>query len=159
MGRITAFLAAGSRVEISNERHQWYADEPVDVGGTDAGPTPYEMLLGSLAACTSLTISYYARHKEIAVEWVRAEYTFDRVHAEDCAQCEQDDAGMIEQVTAYVTIGGEFTEGQQQRLRQIVSRCPVHKTLAHGMHIVDSVAFSGTPPAVGTSADEIPPTI
>jgi len=159
MGRITAFLTEGSRVEISNERHRWYADEPAESGGTDAGPTPYDMLLGALAACTSLTVSYYARHKGIAVEWVRAEYTFDRIHAEDCAQCEQDDVGLIEQVSAYVTIGGEFTEGEQQRLRQIVSRCPVHKTLTHGMHIVDSVAFSGAPPAVASFSDEAPPAV
>jgi putative redox protein len=142
MGRITAFLAAGTRVEISNERHRWFADEPVEAGGTDAGPTPYDLLLGALAACTTLTLSYYTAHKGIPIAWVKAEYDFDRVHALDCEQCEEADEGMIERVTAHVTIGGNFSEAQQHRLRQIVSRCPVHKSLTHGIRIFDNVAFA-----------------
>lgn len=141
MARITAFLATGTRVAINTDRHNWYADEPIESGGTNEGPTPYEMLLGSLAACTSLTIRLYANHKGIALAWVRAEYEFDRLHIRDCEECELEDVGMIERVRAHVTLGGNFTVAEQERLTQIVGRCPVHKTLTHGMKIFDHVTF------------------
>lgn len=141
MSRITAFLESGLKVEITSEKHTWYADEPASAGGSDAGPTPYEMLLGSLAACTALTVRLYANHKGIDLQWIRSEYEFDKVHAEDCQQCENEDAGMIERVQAWVTLGGNFDEGEQKRLEQIVGRCPVHKTLTHGMQIFDQIVF------------------
>lgn len=144
MAQLTAYLQQGTRVTISTERHTWYADEPGDIGGTDQGPTPYEMLIGGLAACTTLTIHLYAEHKGIALDWVRADYEFDRVHARDCEECEQEDTGMIERVRAHVTLGGTFSEAERQRLEQIVERCPVHKTLTHGIRIFDHVAFVDT---------------
>ncbi len=65
MAEITAELVAGTRVSLSNGRHEWLADEPLDKGGEDSGPSPYEMLLGSLAACTLITLVLYTRHKGI----------------------------------------------------------------------------------------------
>jgi putative redox protein len=144
MARLTAFLETGTRVTINTEHHNWYADEPVAAGGTDEGPTPYEMLLGGLAACTTLTLRLYADHKGIALAWIKAEYEFDRVHIRDCDECETDDGGMIERVRAHVTLGGTFTLVERERLEQIVGRCPVHKTLTHGMRIFDHVAFVDT---------------
>jgi putative redox protein len=152
MSHITALLRNGSRVEISTAEHSWHADEPMADGGTGAGPTPYEMLLGSLAACTTITLHMYTRHKGIPVAWIKAEYEFDRIYAEDCQECEGDETGLIERVQAHVTIGGTFDEAQRIRLAQLVSRCPVHKTLSHGMKILDHVAFA----AVDGSAAEIP---
>lgn len=141
MARITAILESGTRVSVSAGKHSWYADEPADLGGTDEGPTPYELLLGSLAACTTLTLRLYANHKGIDLRWIKAEYEFDRVHAKDCEECENPDSGKIERVRAQVTIGGTFDEEQRKRLEQIVGRCPVHKTLTHGMQIFDRVEF------------------
>jgi putative redox protein len=146
MATITARIETGLRVTISSDRHTWYADEPVADGGEDSGPTPYEMLLGSLAACTALTLRLYATHKGIDLKWVKAEYSFDRLHSKDCEQCEDPDAGMIERVRSSVTLGGVFDEATRKRLEQIVSRCPVHKTLTHGMKIFDQVAFSESTP-------------
>jgi putative redox protein len=141
MANITATLKNGTRIEVTNQRHTWYADEPLDHGGTDTGPTPYEMLMGSLAACTVMTLQYYTQHKGIPLESIRAEYKFDRIHAEDCEVCEEPDTGMIERVQAHVTFTGEFDEAQRIRLEQVASRCPVHKTLTHGMKILDRVTF------------------
>lgn len=142
MPRITAALTGKTEVTISNGRHTWRADEPVDKDGTDNGPTPYEMLLGSLAACTAITLSLYASHKGIELEAVEAEYEFDRVHADDCQDCEDEATGFIDRISSSVRFRGSFDDAQMKRLTQIVNRCPVHKTLQNRVHIVDRVEFA-----------------
>ena len=141
MTTVTARLDVGVRVEISNGRHHWFADELSDVGGGDTGPNPYEMLAGSLAACTVITLRLYAGHKGIDLESVTAEYSFDRVHADDCSECVSDESGMIERMRSRITIGGTFTDEQRKRLTEIAARCPVHKSLVHGIRIFDEVLF------------------
>ena len=128
-------------VQLSNGRHEWKADEPLDVGGSDTGPNPYELLLGSLAACTCITISGYCQFKKLPLESVSASYDFSRVHAEDCKDCDMPDRGFIEKVTSTVHIEGDFDDAQRKRLAQIVTRCPVHKTLEHGIKFEDNATF------------------
>ena len=141
MARITARLTSGMVVKLSNGRHEWAADEPLDAGGTDTGPNPYELLLGSLAACTCVTLAWYCRHKNIALESVSTTYDFSRVHADDCKDCDVPDRGFIEKITSNVHITGDFDEAQRKRLAQIAQRCPVHKTLAHGVAFEDHATF------------------
>ena len=141
MARITAKLTSGMVVKLSNGRHEWAADEPLDAGGTDTGPNPYELLLGSLAACTCVTLAWYCRHKKIALESVSTTYDFSRVHADDCKDCDVPDRGFIEKITSKVHITGDFDEAQRKRLAQIAQRCPVHKTLAHGVAFEDHATF------------------
>ena len=134
MASVTATLGSGYRVEVSNQRHQWFADEPPSVGGADTAPSPYELLLGSLAACTLITLRMYAQHKGIAIDWVKAEYQFGRHQA-------QEGSPKVERIVSQITIGGTFDELQRQRLRQIAARCPVHRTLESGVEMVDTVSF------------------
>ena len=141
MARITASLTTGMAVRLSNGRHEWKADEPVDAGGTDTGPNPYELLLGSLAACTCVTISWYCQFKKLPLESVSATYDFDRIHAEDCKDCDIPDKGFIEKITSKVHIEGDFNDAQRKRLAQISERCPVHKTLARGVEFEDNATF------------------
>ncbi|MFT5499892.1 MAG: putative redox protein [Woeseiaceae bacterium] len=141
MSQITAELTSGSEVVLSNGRHSWNADEPVRAGGTDSGPDPYELLLSSLAACTCLTLLMYCRHKGIELKAVRASYDFSNVHADDCADCDESDKGFIQMITSNVYIEGNFDDAQKKRLAQIVSRCPVHKTLTKGVRITDNATF------------------
>jgi putative redox protein len=134
---ITADLTENTRVELTNGRHSWKADEPLEKEGDDTGPTPYELLLGSLAACTLITLQLYARHKGITLERVTARYEHEK-------QDELDDRGkkkVVDVLTSHVEIGGEFTEAQRERLAQIVTRCPVHKTIETGSRVVDRVEF------------------
>jgi len=142
MTQITATLTDGMAVSMSNGRHEWIADEPLTAGGTDTGPNPYELLLSSLAACTCVTIAWYCRHKGLPLKSVSTTYDFARVHADDCEDCDIPDKGFIEQITSNVHIEGDFDEAQQKRLAQIASRCPVHKTLAHGVSFKDNATFS-----------------
>ena len=142
MSQISAELEIGTVVRLSNGRHQWTADEPIDVGGTDSGPNPYELLLGSLAACTCVTISMYCRHKGMTLHSIRAAYEFSNVHADDCKDCEDAEKGFIERITSNIDIRGDFDDAQRKRLAQIVGRCPVHKTLSRGVTFDDNTTFS-----------------
>ncbi|MGB1256155.1 MAG: alpha/beta fold hydrolase [Thiolinea sp.] len=109
--------------------HQWLADEPLSVGGSNKGPTPYDLLLMSLGACTSMTIRMYANHKKLPLEDVDVRLSHDRVHAEDCAECGEERSGKVERITRTITLKGDLTEAQRQRILQIADRCPVHRTL------------------------------
>ena len=143
MPRITAVLTDGYTVNLSNERHDWLADEPTAAGGADTGPTPYEMLLGSLASCTCITIASYCKHKGLNLKSVSTSYDFKRVHADDCDNCDDDASGMIDHVTSNVHIEGDFDDAQRKRISDIATRCPVHKTLTNGIHIDDVATFGG----------------
>ena len=139
MATISAELTTGYRVEITNGAHTWRADEPVELGGSDTGPNPYELLLGAVAACTCVTLSMYARRKEIALTSVTARYSYERVHAEDCGFCEDDDRGLIDTISSEIEVRGDLTDEQAQRLREIATRCPVHKTLERPVRFHDEV--------------------
>jgi putative redox protein len=144
MATVTVSLRSGTKVELNSRGHKWLADEPEKAGGTDEGPTPYELLLGALGACTAITLQLYARHKKLPLEGVEIEYEHNRVHAEDCKECESEDKGYLDVVRSKATIKGGFDEATRKRLEQIVSRCPVHKTLERALHMFDSVSFSET---------------
>lgn len=142
MAHITATLTAGMAVSLSNGRHEWAADEPAEAGGSDTGPNPYEMLLASLGACTCITISWYCQHKGLRLQSVSATYDFSRIHAADCEDCDNPEKGFIDRITSKVRINGDFDEAQKKRLAQIVERCPIHKTLQHGIIFDDQATFS-----------------
>ena len=141
MTTITADLTSGAAVEIRNGRHVWLADEPLDVNGTDTGPTPYELLLGALGACTCITLSFYCQRKGWTLHAVSARYSYDKIHADDCEHCDDDAYGFLHNVTAEIFIAGDFDDEQQARLTDITTKCPVHKTLAEGMVFNETVTF------------------
>ncbi len=142
MASITAELIGDYRVNITNGVHTWRADEPVDLGGDNTGPNPYDLLLGSLAACTSITLAMYTRRKGIAMTSLSVEYSYDRIHADDCEKCEEADTGMIDHVTSRIFIDGDFDEATRKRLIEIAQRCPVHKTLENGI-VFDETVYAG----------------
>jgi uncharacterized OsmC-like protein len=144
MATVTASLKQGTRVDIRSRQFLWRSDEPPGAGA-DSGPTPYEFLLGSLAACTAMTLRLYADHKSIPLGGVDVELEFERVHADDCVDCDQRADGLIERVRSHVTIRGDLTAAQRARLTQIAKRCPVHKSLDNGVHIVDGIDFPDVP--------------
>jgi len=143
MATITADLHEGFAVELRAGNHVWFADEPADVGGTDTGPNPYELLLSAVAACTCITVSMYCRRKGWALHSISAKYEFDRVHADDCEDCEDDETGRIDRVRSEIFIEGEFDEAQRTRLTDIAQKCPVHKTMAHGVAFTTECVFVG----------------
>jgi len=141
MATVTAELREGTQVNIQARQFTWRGDEPPAAGGTDTGPTPYEILLGGLAACIKITFRLYANHKGIDLTGVDVTLEFDRVHADDCVDCEKRRDGWIDRIQTQVTIRGAFDDAQRTRLAQVAKRCPVHKTLVNGIEIFDSVSF------------------
>ena len=115
-------------------RHALPAGEPVEVGGDDAGPGPYDYLLAALGACTSMTMRLYADRKGIAVDRFAVRLSHRRIHAQDCVDCETRDED-IGEVTKEVTIVGNVSEEARTRLMEIAGRCPVHRTLTHEIKI------------------------
>jgi uncharacterized OsmC-like protein/pimeloyl-ACP methyl ester carboxylesterase len=104
------------------------ADEPSSMGGAESGPTPYDYLAAGLAACTSMTLRMYADRKQIPLDEVTTTVSFERVHAQDCADCDHTE-GRIERFTRTVTLEGDLDRESRDRLLSIADRCPVHRTL------------------------------
>ena len=109
-------------------RHRLQADEPATLGGNDAGPSPYDLLLAALGACTSMTLRLYANQKQWPLERIEVRLRHDRIHAADCAECETRE-GKIDRIEREIRITGALDATQRQRLLEIANRCPVHRTL------------------------------
>jgi putative redox protein len=128
-GRTTGFL------QRARARHLTFAsDEPLAKGGTNLGPTPYELLLAGLGACTSMTLKMYADRKQWPLDSVRVTLRHGQVHADDCEDCEKD-SGMIAVVDKKLELEGDLTEEQRKRLLEISAKCPVHRTLLNEIKI------------------------
>ena len=119
-GKFTQRIAAGG--------HQLRADEPVSVGGDDSGPGPYDLVLAGLGACTSMTLRLYAERKGWPLSRVTVTLTHDKIHAEDCADCETK-SGRLDRIERRLSIEGEVDDEQRARLLDIADKCPVHRTL------------------------------
>ena len=112
--------------------HFLRADEPQKYGGSDLGPTPYDLLLMSLGACTSMTLRMYANRKKLPLEDVQIRLLHERVHAEDCIDCKDS----IERITRRISLVGDLDSEQRQKLLEIADRCPVHRSLENNPQIV-----------------------
>ncbi|MEM9038114.1 MAG: OsmC family protein [Actinomycetota bacterium] len=140
MAVITADLTDTYRVEMrTDEGLVWLGDEPIDVGGSNTGPNPYEQLLGALASCTLITLRMVATREGIPLEAISAKFSYDRVHADDCASCDDDATGFIDRMTTEIFLDGDFTDDQRARLERVATRCPVHKTLERGIHFDETI--------------------
>jgi len=117
--------AGGFYTQIDAAGHRLVADEPSTVGGTDAGPTPYGLLSAALAACTTMTLQMYARHKKLSLDAVTVNVRHDKVHANDC----ESGAGKIDLFERELVLEGDLDEQARTRLLEIADKCPVHRTL------------------------------
>jgi len=133
--------ARGLVQQIVAGRHRLAADEPVRAGGTDTGPSPYELLLGALGACTSMTVTLYARRKEWPLSSVRVTLRHSRIHAADCESCDTK-AGYLDRIDCEIELAGALDDAQRARLLEIAGKCPVHRTLTSEVSIVTRLAES-----------------
>jgi putative redox protein len=127
--------ASGFAQQIAIGSHRITADEPVAVGGTATGPTPYQLLLAALGSCTSMTVAMYARRKAWPLTSVSVTLSHEKSHAADCANCESGGA-QLDLIDRRLALEGPLSDEQRERLLDIANRCPVHRTLASQMKIV-----------------------
>ena len=115
--------------------HHLTADEPLSVGGQDSGPSPYDLLLAALGACTSMTLRLYADRKFLPLDRVTVTLRHSKIHAEDCAECETK-VGLIDQLEREIHMDGALDDDQRRKLMEIADKCPVHRTLTSEIRIV-----------------------
>jgi len=116
------------QVEIVAGTHKFIADEPLDVGD-DLGPTPYDLLLGALGACTVMTVQMYSQRKGWPLHSVEVSLDTTRIYARDCEECVSTPDTKVELITRQIRFIGDLTAEQITRLTEIADRCPVHRTL------------------------------
>lgn len=131
--------------EIIAGGHRLIADEPRPFGD-DAGPSPYDLLLSALGACTSMTIRMYADKKGLPLEQVRVSLRHSRIHAKDCAECETQQR-MVDHIDRDIELIGDLDEEQREKLLAIAERCPVHRTLTSSVHVSTSLRPASSLPA------------
>lgn len=147
--------AGGYRTEVSAGGHTLVADEPASVGGTDAGPTPYDFLLGAIGGCTAMTLRMYAGRKGWPLEDVTVTVRQGHDYAKDCADCATQPVA-IPRIEREIELRGPLTGEQRERLMTIATRCPVAQTLANGIHVVNvgpAAALSPVEPIAPPVAD------
>lgn len=136
MGSVIARSAASFRVDIEAAGHKLVADEPATAGGTDEGPTPYDLLSAALGACTAMTMHFLAKRDNIPLEGVEIAVTNDRLYAKDCADCTSQ-SGYIHRFDVQIRLRGNLTPEQRKKLLDAANRCPVRKTLTNEIRIDD----------------------
>jgi len=120
--------------KIQAGAQQLTADEPVSFGGTESGPSPYDLILAALGACTSMTIGLYARKRKWPVEEITVSLRHSKIHARDCDDCETKD-GRIDRINMEIHIAGSLTDEQRSKLMEVAGKCPVHQTLTSEINI------------------------
>ena len=134
-GSVEVATAGGKFAQwVRTNQHRFIADEPESYGGSDHGPTPYDLLLAALGTCTSMTIKMYADKKGIPLEGVRVELEHSRDHHKDCIDCEEGGVP-IQAIDRAIELTGDLTSEQREKLLEIADKCPVHKTMEGELHI------------------------
>ncbi|MPY70553.1 MAG: alpha/beta fold hydrolase [Alphaproteobacteria bacterium] len=128
--------------DITVGAHLLHADEPASYGGRDSGPNPYALLSAALGACTTMTMRMYAERKEWPLDKATVTVRHDKIHAEDCADCETRE-GKVDRFTREIVLDGALDEAQREKLLEIAEKCPVHRTLHSEVQVLTTLA--GTP--------------
>ncbi len=121
--------------EIIIGDHVLTADEPQAYGGNDQGPSPYDLLLAALGACTSMTLRMYADKNKMQLDNIIVKLKHEKIHAEACEDCEKNSDAKIDKILRLIELKGNLTAQQREKLLSIANKCPVHRTLTSNIHI------------------------
>ncbi|EAY27075.1 bifunctional alpha/beta hydrolase/OsmC family protein [Microscilla marina] len=128
----------GYTTDIITGNHRLTADEPASVGGNDFGPTPYDLLNAALGACTGMTLRMYADRKKWDLQGVKVHIEHNKVHAQECADCETE-KGKVDEFVRTIELEGNLDDDQRKRLMEIADKCPVHRTLHNEVKVRTSL--------------------
>ncbi len=117
---------------LQTKHHSLVADEPESVGGDNFGPSPYDLLNASVAACTVMTLKMYAQRKGWDLQEVFVYITNSKKHSDDLG-IDTENPGYLDHMSKKLKFVGNLDAKQKQRLKEIASRCPVHRTLEKGV--------------------------
>ena len=112
-------------------QHHLIADEPVSVGGADAGPAPFDLVMAGLGACTSMTLRMYAERKGLALSHVSVALSHQKIEVDGVSR---------DRIERTISLDGELTADQRQRLLEIANKCPVHRALSQSLVIESALA-------------------
>jgi putative redox protein len=143
-GQVVTRTGEAYRTEIQAGRHTQVSDEPEDVGGEDAGPSPYDYLLSALGSCTGMTLRMYADRKDWPLDETIVRLSHDKIHAEDCAHCETEE-GRVDHIEREIEVQGNLSAEQRERLLEIANKCPVHRTLHSEISVKSSLRETAEP--------------
>ncbi len=115
--------------QVTSGKHRFFADEPVSVGGTDSGPSPYDFLSAALGACTAMTLRIYADFKSYDIGKLTVNVSHGKTHASDCADCVEGKPTRVDHFERTILVAGEVSDEMSVKLLKIADKCPVHKTL------------------------------
>jgi len=134
--RVSEDSAGGLLQHVSVDgRFRLIADEPLALGGSDLGPTPYQFLSVALGACTAMTLRMYARRKTLALESVVVDVSHDKVHAADSDDAEAGAHKRVDRFRREIALTGDLTPAERARLIEIADMCPVHRTLEQSSRV------------------------
>ncbi len=125
----------GFRTELNAASHRLIADEPVGLGGTDQGPSPYGLLSAALASCTAMTLHMYAKAKKWPLQEIRVLVRHNKAHEKDCEECETNPHAMVDRLERSIRIEGDLSDDIRARLLQIADKCPLHRTLQASVRV------------------------
>lgn len=125
----------GFRTELNAAGHRSVADEPIELGGTDQGPSPYGLLSAALASCTAMTLHLYAKAKKWPLREIRVFVRHSKVHEKDCEECETNPKAMVDRLERQIRIDGDLTDEIRAKLLQIADKCPLHRTLQASVRV------------------------
>ena len=126
----TGESAFAVRIEVSG--FELTGDEPLDGGGANLGPAPYDLLVAALGACTAMTIRWYAREQNWPLERVEVDVTHSKGDVPGKSR-------KVDHFTKIIRIFGEGLSAEQHdKLVEIAAKCPVQRTL-EGTPVISTV--------------------
>jgi putative redox protein len=116
--------------QIYTDKHTFTADEPMSFGGQDLGASPYELLNASIGACTAMTVKLYAERKKWDLKEVFVYLSYSKKHADEI-DTDKELMGRIDVIEKKLKFIGDLNDEQKEKLKEIASKCPVHKTVSN----------------------------